>query len=113
MQKSGATYAGDATVNYDAGATHVHILENFPSTGHNSLDIGRMKQDAFASQKAIWLAHINSVDAAQVISDDPTSQQHLATVKIKHTTAAKLDWAHMTSDKASFAMMPPRCHQVL
>src|SRR6266568_3342356 len=100
VQKSGAAYAGDATVNYDAGAKYVHIFENFPSTGDNTLDIGRIKQDAFAIQKAVWLAHISSVDAAQVIFNDATSQQRLATSEVERSTAAKLNWASMTSDQA-------------
>ena len=100
VQKSGAAYVGNATVNYDAGVKYVHIFENFPSTGDNTLDIGRIKQDTFAIQKAIWLAHISGVDAAQVIFNDATSQQRLATSEVERTTAAKLNWASMTSGQA-------------
>jgi hypothetical protein len=100
VRKSGAAYVGDATVNYDAGAKYAHIFENFPSTGDNSLDVGRIKQDAFAIQKAIWQAHISSVDAVQVIFNDATSQQRLATSEVERTTATKLNWASMTSDQA-------------
>jgi biopolymer transport protein ExbD len=100
VQKSGAAYVGDATVNYDASAKYVHVFENFPVTGDTNTDVGRIKQDAFAIQKAIWQAHVSGVDAVQVIFNDDTSQQRLATCELEGTTAAKLKWASIASDQA-------------
>lgn len=100
VQKSGAAYVGDATVAYDASANYAHVFENFPVTGDNNLDVSRIKQDAFAIQKAIWQAHLSSVDSVQIIFNDATSQQHLATCEVERTTAAKLSWASMTNDGA-------------
>jgi hypothetical protein len=100
VQKSGAAYVGDATVTYDASANYAHVFENFPVTGDNNLDVSRIKQDAFAIQKAIWQAHVSSVDSVQIIFNDATSQQRLATCEVERTTATKLSWASMTSVQA-------------
>lgn len=100
-QKSGAAYVGGASVTYDASAKYAHVFENFPVTGDNNLDVSRIKQDAFAIQKAIWQAHVSGVDAVQVLfnSDDATPLR-IATCELERTTAAKLKWASITSDQA-------------
>jgi hypothetical protein len=101
VQTSGAKYDGDATVSYDADAKYAHIFENFPVTGDNNLDVSRIKQDAFAIQRAIWQAHVSGVDAVQIIfnSDDATPLR-IATCELERTTAAKLKWASITTDQA-------------
>ncbi len=102
VQKSGAAYVGGATVTYDASAKYAHVFENFPVTGDNNLDVGRIKQDAFAIQKAIWQAHVSGVEAVQVLfdSDDVNNPLRLATCELESTTAVKLKWASITSDQA-------------
>ncbi|MGZ3644247.1 MAG: hypothetical protein ACXVCM_10380 [Ktedonobacteraceae bacterium] len=100
VQKSGAAYVGDATVTYDGSANYAHVFENFPVTGDNNLDVSRIKQDAFSIQKAIWQAHVSSVDSVQIIFNDATSQQRLATCEVERTSAAKLSWANITSVQA-------------
>lgn len=101
VQKSGAAYVGGATVSYDASAKYAHVFESFPVTGDHSLDVSRIKQDAFAIQKAIWQAQVSGVDAIQVLfnSDDATPQR-IATCELERTTAVKLQWANITSDQA-------------
>ncbi len=101
VQKSGAAYVGGATVTYDASAKYAHVFENFPVTGDNNLDVSRIKQDAFAIQKAIWQAHVSGVDAVQVLFDsDDATHLRIATCELERTTAAKLKWASITSDQA-------------
>jgi hypothetical protein len=101
VQKSGAAYARDATVTYDTDFKYIHVSASFSVTSDNSLDIGRIKQDAFAIQRAIWQAHISGVDAVQVFFDsDDGTPLRLATCEVEHTTAVKLKWASLTSDQA-------------
>jgi hypothetical protein len=101
VQKSGAAYVGGATVSYDASAKYAHVFENFPVTGDHSLDVSRIKQDAFAIQKAIWQAHVSGVDAVQVLfNSDAATPLRIATCELEQTTAVKLKWANITSDQA-------------
>jgi len=101
VQKSGAAYVGGATVSYDASAKYAHVFESFPVTGEHSLDVSRIKQDAFAIQKAIWQAHVSDVDAVQVLfNSDAATPLRIATCELEQTTAVKLKWANITSDQA-------------
>jgi hypothetical protein len=101
VQKSDAAYVGGATVTYDASAKYAHVFENFPVTGDHNLDVSRIKQDAFTIQKAIWQAHVSGVDAVQVIFNrDDATPLRIATCELEGTTAAKLNWASISSDQA-------------
>ncbi len=101
VQKSGAVYVGSAAVSYDTDFKYAHIVESLPVTGDQSLDIGRIKQDALSIQKAIWQAHVSGVDAVQInFNSDDATPHRLATCELERTTVAQLNWTRITSDQA-------------
>ena len=77
-QKSG-TYTHADTATYDTQFKEASITESFPLTGDTSLDVPRIKSDAYAIQKAIWQAHVHGVDAVMIMFNSDADGTRLAT----------------------------------
>ena len=98
-QKSG-TYTHADTATYDTQFKEASITESFPLTGDTSLDVPRIKSDAYAIQKAIWQAHVHGVDAVMIMFNSDADGTRLATCLLDSRPAATLQWASISPDQA-------------
>src|SRR5207249_9880673 len=78
LAQNSGTYTHADTVTYDTQFKEAYVTESFPLTGDNSLDVPRIKGDAFAIQKAVWQAHVKGVDAVMVMFNSDADGTRLA-----------------------------------